>query len=253
MAGTPDSLPLSDHQRALLNEMGIDVWVSRPAPVTAKALTDAPLTDAEISADAGAEEVIYRADTGPWAELNETIRGCTRCELHAGRTQAVCGVGNTTADWLVIGEAPGADEDSQGEPFVGRAGQLLNEMLRAAGQPREQVFITNILKCRPPNNRDPQPAEVEQCLPYLQQQIERVQPKLILVVGRIAAHNLLNVDVPIGKLRGQVHYYSGNDNKNNIPVVVTYHPAYLLRSPTQKRKSWDDLLLAMDVAAGKVQ
>lgn len=231
---------LSDRQRALLSEMGIDVWVSR------NTLEEDAEPEA-VAAESG-EEVIYRADTGNWAALNETIRACTRCELHAGRKQAVCGVGNTVADWLVIGEAPGADEDAQGEPFVGRAGQLLNEMLRAAGQPREQVFIANILKCRPPNNRDPKPAEVEQCLPYLQQQIEMVQPKLILVVGRIAAHNLLNVETPIGKLRGQVHYYGDN----NIPVIVTYHPAYLLRSPAQKSKAWDDLMLAMDVAAGKL-
>jgi len=241
---------LSDRQRAALAEMGIDVWVSRipasPAPArVAEAVVEA---STQFSEEVSQQEVVYQAATGKWAELNETIRACTRCELHTGRTQAVCGVGNTVADWLVIGEAPGADEDRQGEPFVGRAGQLLNEMLRAAGQPREQVFIANILKCRPPNNRDPEPAEVEQCMPYLQQQIQMVQPKLILVVGRVAAHNLLQVDVPIGKLRGQVHRY-GDDN---IPVVVTYHPAYLLRSPSQKRKSWDDLMLAMDVAAGRL-
>ncbi len=229
---------LSDGQCAALAEMGIDVWVSRKP---------ASPVEAPVAGSPPEPKVVSQVATGTWAELNATIRACTRCELHAGRTQAVCGVGNTAADWLVIGEAPGADEDRQGEPFVGRAGQLLNEMLRAAGQPREQVFIVNILKCRPPNNRDPKPAEVEQCLPYLQQQIEMVRPKLILVVGRIAAHNLLKVDVPVGKLRGQVHHY-GDDN---IPVVVTYHPAYLLRSPSQKRKSWDDLMLAMDVAAGR--
>jgi uracil-DNA glycosylase family 4 len=247
MGGAPSAATLSDRQRVLLNEMGVDVWVSRQAPAAA---VITPASEIPATATAAAEVISNAAaDMGGWDELNTSIRSCTRCELHSSRTQAVCGVGNTTADWLVIGEAPGADEDRQGEPFVGRTGQLLNEMLRAAGQPREQVFIANILKCRPPDNRDPKPAEVEQCLPYLQQQIERVQPKLILVVGRIAAHNLLNVDVPIGKLRGQVHYYGAN----KLPVVVTYHPAYLLRSPSQKRKSWDDLLLAMDVAAGKVQ
>jgi uracil-DNA glycosylase family 4 len=241
VAGAPSAAALSDRQRALLSEMGVDVWVSRQAP--AKTVI-APVADIPA-----AEEVIPNADTGGWGELNASIRSCTRCELHSSRTQAVCGAGNTTVDWLVIGEAPGIAEDQQGEPFVGRAGQLLNEMLRATGQPREQVFITNILKCRPPESRDPQAGEVEQCLPYLQQQIELVQPKLILAVGQIAAHNLLNVAVPIGKLRGQVHYY-GDDK---LPVVVTYDPAYLLRSPSKKRKSWDDLLLAMDVVAGKNQ
>jgi uracil-DNA glycosylase family 4 len=221
---------LSARQRAALSEMDIDVWVARHADIA-----DVSIPAQPVSAD--------------WASLNEAIRTCTRCELHQSRTQVVCGVGDTSAEWMIIGEAPGADEDAQGEPFVGRAGQLLNEMLRAAGLKREQVFITNMLKCRPPEDRDPKPAEVEQCLPYLQQQIEKIQPRLILAVGHIAAHNLLQVDTPIGKLRGQVHHYGAQ----NIPVVVTYHPAYLLRSPAQKRKSWDDLLLAMDVAQGAVE
>jgi uracil-DNA glycosylase family 4 len=223
---------LSARQRAALSEMDIDVWVSR--------------------ASNSVESLALNADpsvTGDWGQLNKTIRACTRCDLHQSRTQAVCGVGNATADWLIIGEAPGEDEDQQGEPFVGRAGQLLNEMLRAAGLTREQVFIANILKCRPPENRDPKLAEVEQCMPYLQQQIAMLQPRLILLVGGIAAHNLLQVDTPVGKLRGQVHHYG----EDNIPVVVTYHPAYLLRSPGQKHKSWDDLMLAMDVAQGVVE
>jgi uracil-DNA glycosylase family 4 len=223
---------LSARQRAALSEMDIDVWVARHPDTTE---STSLITDAPVTAD--------------WERLNEAIRTCTRCELHQGRTQAVCGVGDTSADWLIIGEAPGADEDAQGEPFVGRAGKLLNEMLRAAGLTREQVFIANILKCRPPENRDPKTAEVEQCLPYLEQQIAKIQPRLILVVGRIAAHNLLQVETPIGKLRGQVHHYGAQ----NIPVVVTYHPAYLLRSPGQKSKSWDDLMLAMDVAQGSAE
>jgi DNA polymerase len=221
------AVTLSARQRAVLDEMEIDVWVTRSS---GSAESQALNTDPSVRGD--------------WEQLNKTIHACTHCELHQSRTQAVCGVGNTTADWLIIGEAPGADEDEQGEPFVGRAGQLLNEMLRAAGLAREQVFIANILKCRPPDNRDPLPDEVAQCMPYLQQQIDMLQPRLILLVGGVAAHNLLQVDTPVGKLRGQVHHYG----EANIPVVVTYHPAYLLRSPGQKHKSWDDLMLAMDVA-----
>ena len=147
---------------------------------------------------------------------------------------------------MIIGEAPGADEDRQGEPFVGRAGQLLTAMLEAIGCRREEVYITNILKCRPPGNRDPLPAEVASCHDYLERQITLVDPSLILVVGRVAAHNLLQTDLPIGRLRGQVHHYG----KAGIPLVVTYHPAYLLRSPLEKRKSWDDLQLAQRVYRG---
>ncbi len=149
------------------------------------------------------------------------------------------GVGNQSAEWLVIGEAPGADEDRQGEPFVGWAGQLLNAMLASIGLKREQVYIANILKCRPPNNRDPKPEEAAACAAFLQRQIELIQPKLILVVGRVAAQNLLQSDAPIGKLRGRVHQL-----ESGVPVIATYHPAYLLRSPQEKRKAWADLCLA---------
>ena len=165
------------------------------------------------------------------------VSGCTRCELCKTRTQTVFGVGNRRAELLVIGEAPGADEDRQGEPFVGRAGQLLNSMLRAMGSPRETVYIANVLKCRPPGNRDPNPAEVASCLPYLQRQIDLIQPRLMLAVGRIAAQNLLATDTPIGRLRGQVHRFGSAAT----PLIVTYHPAYLLRSPSEKRKAWSDL------------
>lgn len=175
-----------------------------------------------------------------WTALQHRVQNCTLCaELAASRTQTVFGVGDTHAQWLVIGEAPGADEDAQGEPFVGRAGQLLNAMLRAIGLGREQVYIANVLKCRPPGNRDPRPDEAANCEPYLQRQIALIEPRLILVVGRIAAQNLLKTDAPIGKLRGRVHRY------DDIPLVVTYHPAYLLRSPGEKRKAWDDLRLAV--------
>lgn len=174
-----------------------------------------------------------------WPALQQRIADCKTCpELVANRTQTVFGVGNQQADWMIIGEAPGADEDQQGEPFVGRAGQLLNAMLNALGLKRQQVYIANVLKCRPPNNRDPHVDEAAACEAYLMRQIALVQPKLILVVGRIAAQNLLKTDTPIGKLRSKVYELNGT------PLVVTYHPAYLLRSPQEKRKSWADLCLA---------
>jgi uracil-DNA glycosylase len=177
---------------------------------------------------------------GAWEQLQAQVRDCQRCALCSGRTQTVFGVGDPQAEVLVVGEAPGAEEDRQGEPFVGRAGQLLNSMLRAFGRPRETVFIANVLKCRPPGNRDPSPAEVACCLPYLQRQIELVAPRLILVVGRIAAQTLLGTDAPIGRLRGQVHRFGAR----GTPLVVTYHPAYLLRSPGEKRRAWVDLKAA---------
>jgi DNA polymerase len=181
-----------------------------------------------------------------WDAVAAEVAACTRCELHRCRTNTVFGVGDHHARWLVVGEAPGADEDRQGEPFVGRAGQLLNSMLLAIGLAREQVFIANVLKCRPPNNRDPKPEEVAQCLPYLERQIALLKPSIMLAVGRIAAQNLLATDTPIGRLRGQVHAFGAG----RIPLVVTYHPAYLLRSPTEKRKAWEDLKFARRVAAG---
>jgi DNA polymerase len=180
-----------------------------------------------------------------WEELVAAVRECTACGLCASRTQVVFGVGDRQAQWLIVGEAPGADEDRQGEPFVGRAGKLLNPMLLAVGLKREQVFIANILKCRPPENRDPTPEEAAQCRPFLNRQIALIRPRLILAVGRIAAQNLLATDTPIGKLRGQVHRFG----PARIPLVVTYHPAYLLRSPREKRKAWDDLRLAQRALA----
>jgi uracil-DNA glycosylase family 4 len=222
----------SEHQRrAYLQALGIDVWVrSDQADI---AVAD---TVADTTADAAGLD---------WPELRATVSACTRCALHKSRTQTVFGVGRQDADWLIIGEAPGAEEDRRGEPFVGRAGQLLDEMLRAAGQTRQQVFIANILKCRPPNNRDPETGEAAACRGYLDRQIALVNPKIILAVGRVAAQTLLATDTPVGKLRGKLHHLG------DIPLVVTYHPAYLLRSPTQKRKSWQDLCLAMDVIAGR--
>ena len=175
-----------------------------------------------------------------WDELEVRVASCTACPLHQTRTQTVFGVGDRSARWMVIGEAPGEQEDLQGEPFVGRAGLLLNEMLRAIGQERERVFIANILKCRPPKNRDPQVDETAACEGFLKRQLALVKPGIILAVGRIAAQNLLKTTTPIGKLRGVVHDYQG------VPLVVTYHPAYLLRSPLEKRRAFDDLRLALN-------
>ena len=174
-----------------------------------------------------------------WPELAAAVATCTRCGLHRARTRTVFGTGDRRARLMVVGEAPGAEEDRQGEPFVGRAGQLLNAMLRAAGFARSEVYIANVLKCRPPDNRDPTADEASHCLPYLRRQIELVAPRVLLCVGRIAAQRLLDVEQPLGQLRGRVHDFDG------VPVIVTYHPAYLLRAPKEKRKAWVDLQLAM--------
>ncbi len=218
-----------------LDAMGIQRWLPRTA-------TDASV---EVQPDSVADAPIVAApDSGmDWRALQAEVAGCTRCELHQTRKQTVFGVGNRSADWLIIGEAPGADEDAQGEPFVGRAGQLLNEMLLAAGFRRDEVYIANILKCRPPGNRNPRSDEVDCCAGYLQRQIEWIRPQLILAVGGIAAHNLLKTEAPVGTLRGRMHRYGDTE----IPLVVTYHPAYLLRSPLEKRKAWQDLRFALKV------
>jgi DNA polymerase len=180
-----------------------------------------------------------------WQQLEAAVSVCTRCALHAGRTQTVFGVGRRDADLLVIGEAPGAEEDRLGEPFVGRAGHLLNAMLRAIGLNRQDIYIANILKCRPPNNRDPKQDEAACCTPYLERQIELIAPRAVLAVGRIAAQHLLQSDQPIGRLRGQKLEFGAE----RIPIVVTYHPAYLLRSPQAKAKAWQDLCLVRRLMA----
>ena len=217
-------------RRAYLRAMGIDVWLPRDQQDVERLDTDSP--------DAG-----MAPSELDWDALQQCVADCTRCELAASRTQTVFGVGNHDADWLIIGEAPGADEDRRGEPFVGRAGQLLDQMLQAIGQSRDRVFIANILKCRPPDNRDPKPAEAAACRGYLERQIALVQPKIILAVGKIAAQNLLACNDPVGRMRGKAHALG------EIPLVVTYHPAYLLRSPSQKKKVWSDLCLAARLAA----
>lgn len=230
-------------KRLYLEAMGIQLWQSKshetavPVPVPAAetiSMSDpqptnlAPITTLDIS---GAD----------WSQLEKMVVGCTACGLHETRIQTVFGVGNTSARWVFVGEAPGADEDRQGEPFVGRAGQLLNAMLAALGLKREEVYIANVLKCRPPNNRDPRPAEVAHCEPYLVRQIELIKPSIIVTLGRHAAHSLLKTDKALGKLRGIKYDYHG------IPLITTYHPAYLLRTPQDKRKAWDDLKLAKSI------
>ena len=217
-----------NERRSYLRAMGIDVWVPR----------DQPDPEPDVRPDAA------RVESLDWESLQANVAACTRCALHETRTQTVFGVGNPDADWMIIGEAPGAEEDRRGEPFVGRAGKLLDEMLRAVGEDRGSVFIANVLKCRPPNNRDPKPDESAACRSHLERQIELVAPRIILAVGRIAAQLLLSTDAPVGRMRGDVH------RLGDTPLVVTYHPAYLLRSPSQKRKSWDDLCLARRVILG---
>jgi uracil-DNA glycosylase len=215
-----------------LERLGIDLWLAR---------AQAPPPERLVLPR---ERVPDPALARSWRELEAEVEVCTRCQLHGSRTRAVFGVGDPQAQWLVIGEAPGAEEDRQGQPFVGRAGQLLDAMLRAIGLARgNNVYIANILKSRPPGNRDPKPEEVASCLPYLKRQMALIRPVLILAVGRIAAQNLLGSDLPLGRLRGRVHHFG----ELNTPLIVTYHPAYLLRTPADKRKAWEDLKFARSV------
>jgi uracil-DNA glycosylase len=243
---------MSELRRRYLAEIGIPVYRLRrradAAPATTPALAPAPVAGSPpaLAIEAASLVAVPAASSSApdvWESLASEVRACTRCGLHRTRTQTVFGVGRRDADLLVIGEAPGADEDRQGEPFVGRAGQLLNEMLRAIGLPRREVYIANILKCRPPGNRDPQPEEATSCTPYLSRQIALVRPRAILAVGRIAAQWLLQTDSPIGRLRGRVFQYG----EPGTPLVVTYHPAYLLRSPMEKAKAWTDLCMVKDL------
>jgi DNA polymerase len=207
-----------------LQLMGVESWVTKDAVMIPEAtvLFEPPL------------------ETDSWAQLKTTVSECQQCNLHKTRTKTVFGEGDLNADWLLIGEAPGEQEDLQGKPFVGRAGFLLTEMLRAIQLNRERIFIANILKCRPPNNKDPRVGEINACQTYLQQQLALVKPKIILAMGRIAAQTLLNTSEPLHQLRGKVHYLE------TTPLIVVYHPAYLLRSLTQKRAAWQDLQLALN-------
>jgi uracil-DNA glycosylase len=262
-----------------LQTIGVDVWVPRhpvgsaatvveaesyvataseaPAPMVGSAAHGAVATANAAAAmevpgfglapTAAMARPVSASTITTWESLRSEVLACTKCALHASRTQGVFGVGNREAQWLVVGEAPGAEEDRRGEPFVGRAGHLLDAMLKAIGLSRgRNVYIANVLKSRPPGNRDPKPEEVAACLPYLMRQIELLKPRVMLAVGRIAAQNLLATDAPLGRLRGKVHHFG----ELNTPLIVTYHPAYLLRTPGDKRKAWEDLKFARSVFQG---
>lgn len=244
---------------AILKEMGLTPqWKLRQprADRAEEAFVAAAETPAPIAAEAApvALETTMPQATAPvaataagldWEPLLEAIRDCKACGLCQGRKQAVPGVGDRQADWLFVGEGPGADEDERGEPFVGQAGKLLDNMLAAIDLKRgHDVYIANSVKCRPPNNRTPEVEETAACRPWLQRQIELLQPKLIVALGRPAAQTLLDAEVKIGAARGRLFRYG------DIPVIVTYHPAYLLRNLSDKAKSWEDLLFARRTMAG---
>jgi DNA polymerase len=230
--------------------MGISpVWRLRvAAPVAAAAAAPATVTGLTVREPEAPARPLPAG--GPvsqmeWPALKAAVAGCTACGLHEKRNKTVFGVGDENADWLFVGEGPGADEDAQGEPFVGQAGRLLDNMLAAIELKRgHNVYIANIVKCRPPGNRNPQPEEARACSPYLKRQIELIKPRLIVALGKVAAVNLLGRDASIASLRRQVHDYHG------IPLIVTYHPAYLLRTLNDKAKAWEDLCFAVDTMRG---
>jgi DNA polymerase len=253
----------TERQRAMLGAMGITLW-SPPAgadidaPVVAPPRTTASPASAPTAATAATVDAPPRstpaamADVASldWDALRERVASCRACRLCESRTQTVFGVGHPKAHCMIVGEAPGEKEDLQGEPFVGAAGQLLDRMLaaigmtRSAGESAQQVYIANTLKCRPPRNRNPEPDELARCSVYLRRQIELVQPRLLLAMGRFAVQTLLDSAEPIGRLRGRVHRW------RDMPVVVTYHPAYLLRNPADKSRAWADLCLAAAQLSG---
>lgn len=218
-------------REAALKELGL--W-----PLWRQKLASSPLPAANAD---GAEAPAIASE---WTTLESQVAACRACALHRTRTKAVFGVGDAQADWLFVGEAPGAEEDAKGEPFVGPAGKLLDNMLKSIGLRRgDDVYIANVLKCRPPRNRNPQPQEVAHCEPYLKRQIELIQPRLIVTLGKFAAQTLLGREQSIASLRGRLHDYQG------VPLIVTYHPAYLLRSLQDKAKAWEDLCLARETMA----
>jgi len=228
---------VKSRRELMLEEMGLTpVWRLRGAPA---AVDEAPVTGhgSPVTDSSDRRATIMRME---WPELKERVAGCTDCPLHAARKKTVFGVGDEAADWLFVGEGPGAEEDAQGEPFVGQAGKLLDNMLAAIGLKRgANAYIANVIKCRPPGNRNPEPHEALQCEPYLHRQIELIRPKLIIALGRVAAANLLASEASVASMRGKIHRYRG------IPLIVTYHPAYLLRNLTDKAKAWEDLLFAV--------
>ena len=251
------TLALDERRRAMLTELGLSGFAvlplasgDRAAPAQAPAGPPPaarptplqppprqPITRSMEAAPPPASPVALLS----WEELRQAVTGCRACGLCDSRTNTVFGVGDPRPEWLVVGEAPGEQEDLRGEPFVGPAGKLLDNMLRAIGLDRQRkVYIANVLKCRPPGNRNPDPAEVAQCEPFLRRQVELLQPRIILAMGRFAVHSLLGSTEPIGRLRGRVHRYQG------VPLVVTYHPAYLLRNLPEKAKAWADLCLALE-------
>jgi uracil-DNA glycosylase family 4 len=224
------------------NENGGDelpAWLDEEIPLPDLLPLQDDIDDIDLPPKAPAPSRETRIAALDWNQLQAEVAACRACDLCKTRSNTVFGVGDVQADWLIVGEAPGADEDQQGEPFVGQAGKLLDNMLKALDLQRGQgVFIANVLKCRPPQNRDPNPLETAQCEPYLLRQIELIKPKIIVAVGRIAAQSLLKSDAKIGSLRGKVHSYHG------VPLIITYHPAYLLRNQPDKAKAWQDLCLA---------
>ena len=233
-----------NRDEAILRELNLyPLWVRRdapPAPVTemAEVPQAAPESVPEVAAEVVETKRTLAASN--WAELKAQVKECTSCALRSGCTQTVFGVGDEQAEWLFVGEGPGADEDALGEPFVGQAGKLLDNMLMAIGLKRgNNVYIANVVKCRPPSNRTPEPQEIATCLPYLEQQIALIKPKLIVALGKTAATALLGREATLGSLRGTIHDYHGT------PLIVTYHPAYLLRSPGEKAKAWQDLCAAV--------
>ena len=241
------SLQLDARQRAILGEMGLRLF--EPAP-PAQAAASAPtaravqhlMPAAKPPAAVGPPTGSGAIELMEWDALAQAVAQCRACKLCSGRTNTVFGVGDKKADWLIVGEAPGENEDLQGEPFVGQAGKLLDNMLKALGLDRSnKVYIANVLKCRPPGNRNPEPEEVAQCEPFLRRQVELLQPRIILAMGRFAVQSLLRSSEPIGRLRGRVHRYQG------VPLIVTYHPAYLLRNLEDKARAWDDLCLALEL------
>ncbi|OJA00755.1 uracil-DNA glycosylase [Rickettsiella grylli] len=234
---------MDKQKRHYLKKMKIPLWISREC---ASCGSEARVKDEDMSEKPMTRQ--QKISTMNWQELKLAVNHCKACDLYKTRSNPVFGVGNPHADLLVVGEAPGAHEDKQGEPFVGRGGQLLTNMLSSIGFKREDYYIANILKSRPPNNRDPSLEEVSACTPYLLRQINLIKPKLILAVGRIAAHYLLSTESTMARLRGNLFYFG----ERKIPLLVTYHPAYLLRSPREKRKAWQDMRCVKKQLDGEV-